>query len=155
MIMIEDNIATIANYFWEKSIDNINRILSDGQIKNFNMNDYYYLAVIYQLGTPNFGDVADALHLTKPSISAMVQRLMKNGLVSKIQSKEDKRIFHLKLTEKGTQIIQGDYELYHSLANDILKYLKDKQKSDVTCLLDLVVDNLRKKQAEARRGEMQ
>nr|WP_242951498.1 MarR family transcriptional regulator [Clostridium kluyveri] len=50
------------------------------------MNDYYYLTVIYQLETPNFGDVANALHLTKPSISAMVQRLMKNGLVSKIQS---------------------------------------------------------------------
>ncbi|UZQ49190.1 MarR family transcriptional regulator [Clostridium kluyveri] len=152
--MIEEDIAIIANYFWKKSIDNINRILSDGQIKNFNMNDYYYLTVIYQLETPNFGDVANALHLTKPSISAMVQRLMKNGLVSKIQSEEDKRIFHLELTEKGTQIIQGDYELYHSLANDILKYLTEKQKSDISCLLNMVVGNLKKQQSEDGKDKM-
>jgi DNA-binding MarR family transcriptional regulator len=152
--MLEENIAIIANYLWKKSIDNINRVLSDGQIKSFNINDYYYLTVIYQLGMPNFGDVANALHLTKPSISAMVQRLMKNGLVSKIQSEEDKRIFHLKLTEKGTQIIQGDYELYHNLENDILGYLTDQQKSDVRCLLNMVVGNLKKQQPDDGKDEM-
>lgn len=141
--MIEENISIISNYFWKKSIDNINEILSDGQIKNFNMNDYYYLTVIYQLGTPNFGEVAEELHLTKPSISAMVQRLIKNGLVTKIQSEADKRIFYAKLTPKGLKIIQGDYALYHDLAADILKLLTEKQQSDIECLLNIMVANLK------------
>ncbi|WP_242951341.1 hypothetical protein [Clostridium kluyveri] len=72
----------------------------------------------------------------------------------KFSQKEDKRIFHLELTEKGTQIIQGDYELYHSLANDMLKYLTDKQKSDVSCLLNRVVGNLKNQQSEDGKDEM-
>ncbi|HEX2947833.1 MAG TPA: MarR family transcriptional regulator [Clostridia bacterium] len=137
--MIEENISFISNYFWKKSVDNINEILTEGQIKSFNMNDYYYLTVIYQLGTPKLGEVAEELHLTKPSISAMVQRLSGNGLVEKVQSDKDKRVFHLKLTSKGLKIVQGDYALYRNLAEVILNFLTIKQKSDAEGLLDMVV----------------
>jgi Transcriptional regulators len=142
--MIDTRIAEISNFFWEKSISNINQTLSSGQIKNFNMNDYYYLTVIYQLGTPKFGDIADALHLTKPSISAMVQRLIKNELVTKVQSDEDKRIFYVKLTEKGLKIIQGDYDLYRDLANGLMAQLTKQQQADVDCLLGAIADILKK-----------
>jgi len=144
--MIDDKIAFIANYFWKTSTDNINSILSDGQVSSFNMNDYYYLTVIYQLGNPNLGDVAKELKLTKPSISAMVQRLIKNDLIEKIQSNDDKRIFHLSLTEKGLKIVQGDNALYRNLANDLTEMLTEKQISDINCLLTMLVDKITESQ---------
>lgn len=91
--MIDNNISLIANYFWKESINNISNTLSDAQISNFNMNDYYYLTSIYQLGTPQLGELAAKLNLTKPAISALVKRLEKNELIVKTQSKEDKRIY--------------------------------------------------------------
>ena len=48
---------------------------------------------------PNFGDVAKALNLTKPAVSALIKRLMRHELVEKIQCIEEKRIFYLCLTE--------------------------------------------------------
>lgn len=141
--MIEENIAFIANYYWKKSIDNINETLSDGQAGSFNMNDYYYLTVIYQLGEPNFSDVAKALHLTKPSISAMVRRLSRNGLVKKTQSDEDKRVFYLSLTEKGLKIVEGDYALYHDMAKNIESMFTEKQISDINCMLDMLVGKIK------------
>lgn len=141
--MIEDKIGFISNYFWKRSIDNINSILSIDQFRNFNLNDYYYLTVISQLYNPNLGDVAKELKLTKPAISAMVQRLIKNDLVEKIQSPEDKRVFHIALTEKGLKIVQGDNALYSDLANEFTNILDKKQLSDFDCLLTILTNQIK------------
>lgn len=140
--MLEDKIAFIANYFWKTSIDNINTILSTDQVGSFNMNDYYYLTVISQLENPNLGDVANELKLTKPAISAMVQRLIKNDLVEKIQSPEDKRVFHITLTEKGRKIILGDDAIYRNMVDDLTRILNKKQLSDFDCLLEMLIDQI-------------
>ena len=141
--MIKENIAFIANYFWKASIDTINETLSSNQINTFNMNDYYYLTVIYQLGNPKLGEVANALNLTKPSVSAMVQRLIKNDLIIKTQSDKDKRVHYLSLTEKGLKIMLGDAALYENLADSLSSMLSKDQLEEVNCLLDMIVCKMR------------
>lgn len=140
--MLGDKFAFIANYLWKMSIDNINTVLSTDQVGSFNMNDYYYLTVISQLENPNLGDVANKLKLTKPAISALVQRLIKNGLAEKIQSSEDKRVYHIALTEKGRKIIQGDDALYRNMADNLEKILSKEQLSDFDCLLTLLINEI-------------
>lgn len=138
--MIENNIALIANYFWKESINNISNTLSDTQISNFNMNDYYYLTSIYQLGTPKLGELATKLNLTKPAISALVKKLEKNELIVKTQSKEDKRIYYVSLTDKAIKIIKGDNELYAKLSNIFSDLLTNEEIYIVDNLLQKVVD---------------
>lgn len=140
--MIENNIALIANYFWKESINNISNTLSDTQISNFNMNDYYYLTSIYQLGTPKLGELATKLNLTKPAISALVKKLEKNELIVKTQSKEDKRIYYVSLTDKAIKIIKGDNELYAKLSNIFRDLLTNEEIYIVDNLLQKVVDKL-------------
>ena len=140
--MLKENIAYISNFFWKASLDTINTTLSSNQIHSFNMNDYYYLTVIYQLGKPNLGEVATALNLTRPSISAMVQRLIKNELVIKTQSEKDKRVHYLTLTEKGLSIMLGDEALYENLAERMSGFLNEEQLKEVNCLLDLLVHEM-------------
>lgn len=127
--MLEKNIAFISNYFWKESINNINKILLD-EANSFNMNDYYYLAEIYQLGRPKLGELATRLNLTKPAISAMIRRLEKNDLVVKTQSQEDKRIYFVNLTENGLKIIEGDYDLYAKLS-DLLKDVFTSEQAEL------------------------
>lgn len=143
--MIEDSIVFIANYFWKKSIDNINNTLSDAQMRDFNMNDYYYLTSIYQLGTPKLGEVANKLNLTKPAISALVRRLEKNELIIKTQSQQDKRVYHLSLTDKGTKIIEGDNKLYLELSNLISELFNKEENDKANKLLSQIVTKLKEK----------
>ncbi|WP_238916236.1 MarR family transcriptional regulator [Clostridium sp. YIM B02555] len=138
--MIENNIALIANYFWKESINNISNTLSEAQISNFNMNDYYYLTSIYQLGAPKLGDLATKLNLTKPAISALVKRLEKNELIVKTQSKEDKRVYFVSLTDKAIKIIEGDNKLYASLSSVFSDFLTNEEMEIVDNLLQKVVD---------------
>lgn len=142
-ILIEKHFEYIANYLWQQSITNINSILSNEEKKQFNITDYYYLTMIYNMENPNLGDIAEKLKLTKPAISALVKRLEKNELVNKIKSKEDGRIYYLKVTEKGMKIIAGDNALYEQFSNLISENASKEQVEELNYLLDKIVKILK------------
>lgn len=139
--MIEKSIAFISNYFWRESISNINKTLQN-ESSSFNMNDYFYLTEIYEMGKPKLGDLAEKLSLTKPAISAMVKRLEKNELVIKAQSEKDRRVFFLQLSEKGLAIIEGDYRSYERLSGLLKDAFTDEQIEIFSESLDRVVHKL-------------
>jgi len=144
--LIEKHFEYIANYLWQQSINNIDSILSNEEKKQFNITDYYYLTTIYNMDNPNLGEVAEKLKLTKPAISALVKRLIKNELIEKIQSNEDGRIYYLKITEKGIKIIEGDNAFYSQFTDLISEIISKNQLKELDCLLDEVVKILRNKE---------
>lgn len=143
---IEKHFEYIANYLWQQSINNIDSILSTEEKKQFNITDYYYLTTIYNMDNPNLGEVAEKLKLTKPAISALVKRMIKNELIEKIQSNEDGRIYYLKVTEKGRKIIEGDNALYIKFANLIGGIASEEQLKELDSLLGEVVKLLKAKE---------
>lgn len=143
--MIKDSFAFIANYLWRESIKNLENHLTESEFKNFSSNDYYYLTTIYYMGKPNFSQVAEALKLTKPAISAMIRKLTKIGLIEKAQSQEDKRVYYICVTEKGKRIINGDEELYKKIDLLIKETLDSEEKYEfVETLLGEIVHSLDK-----------
>lgn len=145
-ILIEKHFEYIANYLWQQSINNINSILSIEEKKQFNITDYYYLTTIYNMENPNFGEVAEKLKLTKPAISALVKRLIKNELVEKVKSEEDGRIYYLKITEKGIKIIEGDNAVYKQFANLISEIMSEEKLEELNFLLGKFVKVLKNKE---------
>lgn len=144
--MIEKHFEYIANYLWQQSINNIDSILSNEEKTQFNITDYYYLTTIYNMDNPNLGEVAEKLKVTKPAISALVKRMIKNELIEKIQSNEDGRIYYLKVTEKGIKIIEGDNVVYSKLTGLISGIISEKQLKELECLLGEVVNRLKNKE---------
>ena len=126
--MIRDNLAYISNYICRESVKNLNRTLSESEIKSFSNNDYYYLTTIYYLGKPNLSQIASELGLTKPAISVLIQKLVKMNLIEKIQSEEDKRVYYICLTEKGKKIVDGDESLYSGISSIIENLITDKEQ---------------------------
>jgi len=143
---IEKHFEYIANYLWQQSINNIDSILSTEEKKQFNITDYYYLTTIYNMDNPNLGEVAEKLKLTKPAISALVKRLIKNDLIEKIKSDEDGRIYYLKVTEKGIKIIEGDNALYMQFTDLISEIVSKDKLKELDCLLGEIVKLLRNKE---------
>ena len=143
--MIKDSFAFIANYLWRESIKNLKKYLTESELKSFSSNDYYYLTTIYYMGKPNFSQIAEALQLTKPAISAMSRKLTKMGLIEKVQSQEDKRVYYVYITEKGKSIIDGDEELYEKVDLLIKETLdSDEKYRFVETLLKQIVKDLEK-----------
>lgn len=134
--MISKNLESITNYLWHQSTKRINSLLIDEP--NFNISDYYYLTAIYNMDHPNFGDVAQALNLTKPAVSALIKRLIRHGLIEKVQCDQDKRIFYLSITPKGKQMIEGSPDLYEQLETTIASTMTPHQLQELDGLLQVV-----------------
>ncbi|MFK4566140.1 MarR family winged helix-turn-helix transcriptional regulator [Enterococcus sp. UD-01] len=141
--MIENNLSYIANYLWQKSLENIDAVLTKEEKSKFNMADYYYLTAIYHMEEPNLGEVAEKLELTKPAISAMVKRLERIGFIEKQQSTADKRVFYLAVTEKGKNIVEGDTCLYQQFIEKIRQLTTPEQMEQFTCLLEKLVGEIK------------
>jgi len=53
------------------------------------MNQMHYLETIAMLSNPTSGDLADSLSVTRPSVSAIVKKLIETGYLTKTKSKID------------------------------------------------------------------
>lgn len=143
--MIKNSIAYIANRLWMLSLKNMTVQIGQQDMKRFSNQDYYYLTTIYYMDGPNFSEVAERLQLTKPAISAIVTKLTSMGLVEKVQSREDKRIYHLYLSEKGLKIMEGDEAMYAGIETIIKNSVNDENDyQKIQGLLEIIAGELKK-----------
>lgn len=68
------------------------------------LNQLHYLKIIDRSVDITFGQFAEMLSITKPSVTEIVNKLMQLDCVEKKRCHQDKRIFYIKLTEKGRNI---------------------------------------------------
>ena len=103
------------------------------------MTQMHYLETIARLGEPRFGDLADALEITRPSVSAIVKKLISAGYLGKTQSREDGRVYFLHLTEKGTRFNQLHSEVHQILARRITENLSPQEIRALSVLLEKII----------------
>ncbi len=98
-----------------------------------------YLEAIKALGNPNQVELAAALGLSKPSITAIIDKLSTLGFVKKTQSDEDRRSFHLHLTEKGERITRMHDQTHRKIADTIAKNLSKEDERQLVEVLNNVI----------------
>lgn len=128
---MEEKFSILINLLWERCIQNLNNILTEEEANKFSNNDYYYLLVIQSLQKPNLSQIAEKISVTKPAVSVIVRKLTKMNLITKVQSEEDKRVFIVELTQKGSNILSGDRTIYKWVTDnmaDIVEHEEDLKK---------------------------
>ncbi|KPB05252.1 MarR family winged helix-turn-helix transcriptional regulator [Bacillus sp. CHD6a] len=90
--------------------------------------------ILYELARsqgPSMQQVAETIGMDITTFSRQIQTLVKLELVKKRQSTEDKRMYHLYLTEKGKEMEDGiNKQMHHYLAN-VFSNLSEKESTDV------------------------
>ena len=128
---MQEKLSSLVNLLWQECIQNLNTILKEDEVNKFSNNDYYYLLVIHSLQKPNFTQIADKLSLTKPAVSVIIRKLQNLGLVNKMQSEEDKRVYYVEMTKKGDSILQGDQAVYQWVSDMIADIAEDEKELQV------------------------
>jgi DNA-binding MarR family transcriptional regulator len=75
------------------------------------INQIHYIDAVNDLGKPAITQIADRLKISKASVTAGINKLVNLGFVRKNQSNEDKRVFHVSLTEEGELLINLKYQV--------------------------------------------
>lgn len=106
---------------------------------DLSMRQVHSLQTIADMEMPTFGDVAERLKITKPSVTALVAALIRKGYVQKIQSAEDRRAYHIVLTRKGEDFTQLHQLTHRKMAQFIAQNLSEAEIEQLAALLQKVL----------------
>ena len=110
--------------------------------EGFTVRQLEYIDVIDKLGNPNLGEIARALKLSKPSVTAIVEKLVVKGYIQKFQSDEDRRSFHVHLSAKGRKLVEMHNETHKRIAELFQISLEGKDLKTLVALLNKVVSKV-------------
>lgn len=91
------------------------------------LNQLHYLKIIDRTVDITFGKFAEILNITKPSVTEIVNKLIRLNCVEKKRCHMDKRIFYIKLTDKGRNIARLQYLSEQKVVDIIFSNLDDEE----------------------------
>lgn len=77
-------------------------------LKRFDISSAQFdlLQLLYFKGEKKLSDISKKLGVTKSTTTGLIKRLLNQDLIEKKQSDEDKRVFNVKISQKGSDIIE-------------------------------------------------
>jgi len=96
-------------------------------ISRLTISQYQYIDAIHTLGEPTITEIAAGLNITKASVTTGINKLVNLGYVIKTQSSQDKRVFHVSLTEAGGQLIKAKYQSLKEYAELVTAALSEDE----------------------------
>jgi MarR family transcriptional regulator, organic hydroperoxide resistance regulator len=80
----------------------------------------------------NFKKVAEALNVTPPNVTGIIDKLVEQGLVTRTENPEDRRIMILQATEKGHELL---ISLRESHINQMIQVLDNLTPESLNTLI--------------------
>ncbi|MCX8131676.1 MAG: MarR family transcriptional regulator [Clostridia bacterium] len=131
---VKEIISRLTQYFVESDTE----IKKEYIFADMSMKQIYYIDIINQLGRPTFSELTKALGLSKPSITAIVEKLVNAGYVRKEKSPEDKRSFYISLTEKGRRVCKMHDEMHERIIGSFRLYINDTEFIQLMSILNKI-----------------
>ncbi len=104
--------------------------------------DFFCLETIYLLKEPTMSEFADFLEISLPNATYKIKNLIKKGYVKKEISEVDKRICHLKLTDKFKHFYEdSDYSGMFFIER-IKKVFSNEELDHLYMMLKLIVEKI-------------
>ena len=111
------------------------RALNESELAELSMKQLVYLDTIARLDHPTFSNLAKRLGVSKPSVTAIVGKLLQKGYVEKVQSAEDRRAFYVLLTEKGQALSLLHDNIHRRIAEHFMHALDEHELHQFARLL--------------------
>ena len=110
-------------------------------ISELKVKQFHYVELIYTNRPLTFSRFAEILEITKPSVTNIVNQLIKLGIVYKKQCSRDGRRYYVELSEKGKKIVQFHNLQQQRLAKRIIETLNEEEIRVFIDLINKIVSN--------------
>ncbi len=104
-------------HFYQKVFERL-----EGRETSLTTVETFCMEIIYAAKGPTVNEFAKLANLSSPNAAYKVNNLMKKGYLDKIQSTEDKREYHLYVTQKYLDY----YNISYQYLNTVLNRLEDR-----------------------------
>lgn len=98
--------------------------------------------LICSMGKPTIAEFAKFAQLSAPNAAYKVNSLVKKGYVNKVQSKSDKREYHLEVTEKYAKTYGVTYDYIGTVMQRIRERFSPEEVEELEEILGVIDDEL-------------
>lgn len=98
--------------------------------------------LIYALGKPTINEFASFAQLSAPNAAYKVSSLVKKGYVRKVRSEEDKREYHLEVTDKYMKTYGVTYDYIGTVMKRIRERFSPEEVEELGEILGVIDDEL-------------
>jgi DNA-binding MarR family transcriptional regulator len=114
--------------------------VGDGyEISKLTIHQFQYIDAISGLGEPTITEIAEKLNITKASVTSGINKLVNLGYLIKTQSNQDRRVFHVSLTNAGGRLIKAKYQALKEYGEFIAAALTVEEASQFEGILSKLV----------------
>ena len=107
-----------------------------GKIDSFSFLELKVLYYVVTEENPTMADIADCLCVAPPSVTPLINRLVKDGALKRVADKEDRRIIHLTITKSGRKTLDKGIKEIFGRMQKVLMNLNNKERRDLTKILE-------------------
>ena len=86
---------------------------------------YRGLGVLMKSGTLPMSEIGRRLYISKPYMTALIDTLIKDGLVERTPDLTDRRVINISITEQGKKHLKQSITLYKNDLKDLLSTLDE------------------------------
>jgi DNA-binding MarR family transcriptional regulator len=102
-----------------------------------------YIDAIHALSAPAITEIANELNITKASVTAGVNKLIDMGYLTKTQSEEDRRVFHVSLTTVGQELTKAKTQALKEYSKFITEVLSEEESRQFEAIIKKLVEHFR------------
>lgn len=138
--MKEDHILTdIITILTTKIAKIEEEALAESRFSELTGKQMHYLEAISNLNNPNLGELATELNLSKPSITAIIDKFEEKEFIRKVKSDEDRRVSHIHMAERGKEIEKVHSKIHMRISNIFTSKLTKNELKSLINLLSKIV----------------
>ena len=124
-------------HFYQKVFERI-----EGRETSLTTVETFCMEIIYAANGPTVNEFAKLANLSSPNAAYKVNNLMKKGYLEKIQSTEDKREYHLYVTQKYLDYYNISYQYLNTVLNRLEGRFRQEELEVVKRVLKVMDEEL-------------
>lgn len=102
----------------------------------------FCMEIIYAIKNPTVNEFANMANLSSPNAAYKINNLIKKGYLKKVQSTEDKREYHLEVTEKYLNYYNISYQYLKTVMDRVEKRFSKEELQTLEKILDVMNEEL-------------
>ena len=115
-----------------RTVESIEKALEE-QVSNhgLSLTEFAILEVLHHKGPQPIGEIGDKVLLTSGSMTYVIDKLQKRGLLTRRKCTEDRRVLYAELTEKGAEKMERVFPEHAELITELMAAIPVEEQNRV------------------------
>ena len=102
----------------------------------------FCIEIIYAMGNPTVTEFASFINISSPNAAYKINALIKKGYLNKVQSEDDKREYHLEVTDKYIKYYNLNKNYVETVISRLEENIDEDEKKTLSKILKLMSKEL-------------